>query len=123
MNPSYFRTELHDGIPLIRLFGDLDMRSASALREALLGAAQLDAGAVVVSLRDAAYFDSSVIYELSAFGERLARNRQILLIVLPTLPSAQAILRICRLSERYGSFATVEEALSALQGAETDDVV
>ena len=114
MSESSFRAELQDGVPVIRLVGDVDMRSAPALREALLSAAQLDAGAVVVSLRDAAYFDSSVIYELSAFGERLRLNRQALLIALPTLPSAQAILRICRLPERYDSYATVEEAVASV---------
>lgn len=120
MSELGFRAELHDGIPVVRLVGDVDMRSAPALRETLLGAAQIDAGAVVVSLRDAAYFDSSVIYELSAFGERLGRNRQALLIVLPTLPSAQAILRICRLSERYDSYASVEEAVSSVRGRTLD---
>src|SRR5579872_3731023 len=107
---AQFKIEEAHGLPLVEVSGEVDLTNVDQLEQSLEKAAQADRGAVIVSLRDALYFDSRTIHALLRFADRLTVNRQQLLLVAPTAGSPAKILRIAGLTEALRMFETVDQA-------------
>jgi anti-anti-sigma factor len=102
-----------DGIPSVDVHGEVDISDVRHLNAALQTAGQTDAGAVIVSLENATYFDSSAIHALASCRARLAISGQSLLIVQPTVKSGRRILEIAGLLRDQTVFASRDEAIEA----------
>jgi anti-anti-sigma factor len=91
---SVARLELVDGIPVVEVEGEVDLANVAELDERLRSAGEHDAGAVVVSLERASYFDSAAIHTLITCRGRLATSRQGFVIVEPGTAAGRRILEI-----------------------------
>ena len=107
------RLDRVDGIPFVDVEGEVDISDVRLLNDALQSAGETDAGAVIVSLEKATYFDSSAIHALASCRARLAISRQGLLIVEPSLKSGRRILEIAGLLRDQTIFTSRDEALAA----------
>jgi anti-anti-sigma factor len=103
-----------EGVPVVTISGDVDLNNAWILAEQLEAAARLDKRAVVVSLTDASFFDSTAIHVLLRFERRLATNRQRLLLAVGRDRPARRIIDLTGLSHTIPVF---ESAADAVAGA------
>ncbi|MDQ6779532.1 MAG: STAS domain-containing protein [Candidatus Eremiobacteraeota bacterium] len=110
-----FRVEQIHGLPLVDVSGEVDLTNVEQLEATLESAAQADRGAVIVSLLNAAYFDSRTIHALLRFADRLSTNRQQLLLVAPHGGSPGKILKIAGLTETLSMYESIDEAVVAAQ--------
>ncbi|MFY9780923.1 MAG: STAS domain-containing protein [Candidatus Baltobacteraceae bacterium] len=99
--------------PIVAVRGELDHLSIARFEAAAEGAGRLDRGVVILSLRDATYFDSLAVHAVMAFRARLESNRQRLVLVVNERGTARRILEIVGIIGRVPTFATVDEALAA----------
>ena len=117
--PRVAGLRLVDGIPVIDVFGEVDLVNRLALEDAINAAAEQDAGAVVVSLERATYFDSAIIHVIMGARARLRVNRQALVVVGPAFAAGRRILEIAGLLDSK-SFETSEDALTAAKAIRAD---
>lgn len=110
-----FRVELTHGLPLVDVAGEVDLTNVEQLEATLESAAQADRGAVIVSLLNAAYFDSRTIHALLRFADRLSTNRQQLLLVAPSGGSPGKILKIAGLTGTLSMYESIDDAVVAAQ--------
>jgi anti-anti-sigma factor len=103
-----------DGVPVIDVSGDVDITNARDLEDTLERAARSDKRAVVVSLAGAAFLDSKAIQTLFRFGQRLANNRQRLLLVVARDWPPGRVIDITGLAEAFPVFESAADALAAL---------
>jgi len=106
------RLEVVDGVPVVVVDGEVDIANIEELNESLRAAGEFDAGAVVVSLEEARYFDSAAIHALVSCRARLATSRQGFLIVRPATAAGRRVLEICGLLRDDNLVATREEAVA-----------
>lgn len=100
---------LDDGGPVVSVTGDLDLATASAFEDALLGAARQSAGAVTVDLAQCTFIDLRGLRVLLAMRERLERsNRQMRLVV--GKPSLLRILNVTRTAESFELYSSLAAA-------------
>jgi anti-anti-sigma factor len=107
-----FDLTMVDDIPVIDASGELDMTNVHELENRFAQAAAHNRGVVVIALVNVRYFDSRTIHALAIAAARLAKNRQQLAIVLPSLPSARMIFTMSGLSARLQVFDTRDAALA-----------
>jgi len=105
------RLEVVDGVPVVIVDGEVDIANIDDLNESLRAAGEFDAGAVVVSLEEARYFDSAAIHALVSCRARLSTSRQGFLIVRPATAAGRRILEICGLLRDDNLLATRDEAI------------
>jgi len=105
------RLEVVDGVPVVIVDGEVDIANIDDLNESLRAAGEFDAGAVVVSLEEARYFDSAAIHALVSCRARLSTSRQGFLIVRPATAAGRRILEICGLLRDDILLATRDEAI------------
>lgn len=91
-----------DGVPLVRVSGDIDAANAPAVRERLAGALSPDTHGLIVDLSQTRYLDSAGLDMLLRLGDRLDRRRAKLMLVIPE--SSQ----LCRLVAIVGLAQTVQ---------------
>jgi anti-anti-sigma factor len=115
MDPAKKKDVVHldlvDGVPVVQIDGEIDIVGIGEFNESLRLAAELDAGAVVVSLERASYFDSAAIHALISCRARLSTTRQGLLIVRPSTAAGRRILEIAGLLGDDTVVATLAEAV------------
>ena len=111
--PAIAAFELVDGIPIVRIAGEVDIANRAALEHAIYAAAEEDAGTVIVSLERATYFDSAIIHVIMRARVRLRTHRQSLVVVRPSFAAGRRILEIAGLLDPETSFETTEDALAA----------
>ena len=104
--------QLVEGVPLVVVQGEIDIANIREFDEGLRSAAEHDAGAVVVSLEEASYFDSAAIHALIACRARLATTRQGFLIVPPSTAAGRRVLEIAGLSNGDMLAASRDDALA-----------
>ena len=107
---SAFDLEAGDEAPVLRVCGEVDLGNIARFEDALRRAARANAGFVIISLTQARYFDSRTLATLGSFGRNLERNGQVLLLAMPPDGSAARILEISGISQKFRTFATVDEA-------------
>jgi anti-sigma B factor antagonist len=108
---SVAQLQVVDGIPVVEVSGEVDIANVAQLNDVLRSAGEHDAGAVVVSLEQATYFDSAAIHALISFRVRLSTCRQSLLIVQPATSAGLRILEISGLVKEDTVVATREAAI------------
>ena len=109
-----------DGIPVIEVIGEIDLANGPALEATINAAAGEDAGAVIVSLERATYFDSAIIHIIMRARARLRTNRQGLVVVGPAFAAGRRILEIAGLLGPTSSFETTADALAAAKTIRAD---
>jgi anti-anti-sigma factor len=103
--------EEHDGVTIIRLFGEHDVETAAGITTEITRAAIGGAG-VVLSLAGITFMDSSVIHALVVGDKRLIQDgRRLLLHVEPGSP-ADRVLELCRLNEMLCFGDTLHDAIA-----------
>lgn len=108
---SVAQLELVDGVPVIEVTGEVDIANIGELDESLRSAGEYDAGAVVVSLEKASYFDSAAIHALIMCRARLSTSRQGFVIVQPATAAGRRILEIAGLMREDMVAASLAEAV------------
>src|ERR1700730_15666219 len=94
---SVARLEIVDDIPFVSVEGEVDIANIRELDDNLRAAVECDAGAVVISLEKANYFDSAAIHSLITCRSRLSTCRQGFVIVAPSTAAGRRILEIAGL--------------------------
>ncbi len=107
-----FEVQHVQGIPVVDVSGDIDMSNTRQLEETLEQAARMDKRAVVVSLARVSFLDSKAIHSLMRFGQRLATNRQRLLLVIGRDRPVRRIVEITGMAEAFLVFESVDDAIA-----------
>jgi anti-anti-sigma factor len=111
MKNSIAQLELVEGIPVVAVSGEVDIANIGEFDDALRTAGEHDAGAIVVSLEHASYFDSAAIHSLITCRSRLLTSRQGFLIVRPATAAGRRILEIAGLLSDDTLVASREAAI------------
>jgi len=104
--------EDHDGVPVVRPVGELDVATTPALR-AELTAIPEDTAKVIVDLTDVTFLDSTglgvLIAAMKRFRDSSAAGRLDLVV---TRPHIHKVLEVTGLTTVFGIYATLDEALA-----------
>ena len=103
--------ETHDGIPVARLEGEVDMTNAEPLGERLRGLLTNRSVALVVDLGPTTYLDSSGITLLFALSQELRLRQQQLHLVVPEGSPIARVITITGLDQTAPMHPTLEQAL------------
>jgi anti-sigma B factor antagonist len=116
---SYFPQDLmlavrrQDGCTIVTISGELDISCAHALREQLLGVLGTQGGRLVADLSGVTFCDASGLSALAAACRRARLLGGVLCLAAPSVP-VTTVLRLTSSGPRFGIFATVRDAISAL---------
>jgi len=91
------RLEVVDGVPVIDVDGEVDIANVDEFEALLRAAVESGAGAVVIALENARYFDSAAIHALLSCRARQIKARQGFLVVRPATAAGRRVLEICGL--------------------------
>jgi anti-sigma B factor antagonist len=107
---------VHDA-PGVAVHGEVDIRVAEALEEALGGAIRDSVGAFVVDLSDLDFIESSGLHVLQRARALLGREDRALAIVCPHGP-VRRVFELSGMSELFALYGSREEAAAALVPAD-----
>jgi anti-anti-sigma factor len=105
--------EDHDGIPAVRVHGDVDATNARSVAAELEASLSNRAPGLILDLRDAGYLDSAGMTALFGLRKRLRDRRQTLTLVVDPASGLARALTIGGVLEAIPHHATIEEALAA----------
>ena len=111
----------HDGIPVARLVGEVDLTRAPSIRVGLLRAVTNQDHGLVLDLRDATYLDSAGVNVIFELAERLSGRQQRLAAVVPDRAIIERVLTLVNLRSILESHRTLEEALDSIRALEPDE--
>ena len=111
----------HDGIPVARLVGEVDLTRAPSIRVGLLRAVTNQDHGLVLDLRDATYLDSAGVNVIFELAERLSGRQQRLAAVVPDRAIIERVLTLVNLRSILESHRTLEEALDSIRALEADE--
>jgi anti-anti-sigma factor len=89
----------HDGAPVVRVSGEIDLSNAAQVRDAIGAAVADEAAVVLVDLSETTYLDSAGISMIFRLAERLRYSRQELRLVVPQDAPIRAVLRLTKLDQ------------------------
>lgn len=95
MRPESISIDKHGNVTVVRLIGDHDVSTVSELRAAL--ETLPPSPAVVISLAEATFVDSSVVHTLAATHASLKQRNQTLVLHVPTPSLAERVLKASQL--------------------------
>ena len=104
-----------DGIEVIDVQGEIDMYTAPRLRELLIDLVSQGSYQLVVSLDEVGFLDSAGLGVLVG-GLRRVRARDGSLDLVCTQQRILKILKITGLTEVFGIYQTVDQAIAATKG-------
>ena len=104
-----------DGIEVIDVHGEIDMYTAPRLRELLIDLVSRGSYQLVVNLGKVGVLDSTGLGVLVG-GLRRVRTRDGSLGLVCTLQRILKILKITGLTEVFGIYETVDQAIAATKG-------
>lgn len=107
-----FQIAEREGVPVVNVSGDVDLANAHELAAAVEHAARLDKGAVVVDLAVTSFLDSKAVHVLLRMAERLATNRQRLVVVAPQNRTPCRVLEIAGLTQAVPVYDSLDRALA-----------
>lgn len=108
-----------DGIPLIRVHGEIDLHSAAELDQVVRAGVERGTRALIVDLGDASYLDSAGLSTLLAAHKALsARNASLFVVAPPSQRAVRRVLEITRLEAVFHVRSTVEDVLNEMRSAE-----
>ena len=91
---------LENGSPVVSVMGEVDLGTALAFEQTLLGAAEDGTGEVIVDLTGCSFLDSRGLSALLATRGRLERSNRQLALVLSN-PSVMRIFEITQVDELF----------------------
>ena len=103
--------ETHDGIPVARLEGEVDMTNAQSLAERLRRLLSNRSVALIIDLGPTTYLDSSGITLLFGLSDELRLRQQKLHLVVPADSPVARVITITGLDRAAPTHATLEQAL------------
>ena len=103
--------QLETGQPVVSVMGEVDLASAPALEETLLGVAEDPADEVIVDLSACSFLDARGLRALIATGERRRQSNRQMAIVLSN-PNVMRIFQITRFDQRLAIYPTLAAALN-----------
>jgi anti-anti-sigma factor len=108
--PDSISIDKHGNVIVVRLVGDHDVSTVTELRAAL--DILPPAPAVVVSLADTTFFDSSVVHALIATDAHLRRRNRKLVLHVPTPSLAERVLQASQRGTPIPLVPSLDEALA-----------
>lgn len=117
MPDARFPVEVVRGVPVVSAPEEIDITNAEGLRAALLEAAALGPGTLVMDLTRTQFCDTAGLHALVSARKRAQAQGGAVALVTP----GAAVLRIFAitgLDQVFPSFTSLEEALAQLPGAE-----
>ena len=106
---------VRDGIEVIDVQGEIDMYTAPRLRELLIDLVSQGSYRLVVNLGKVGFLDSTGLGVLVG-GLRRVRTHDGSLDLVCTQPRILKILKVTGLTEVFGIYETVDQAITATQG-------
>jgi anti-anti-sigma factor len=103
--------ETHDGIPVARLEGEVDMTNARSLGDRLRGLLTNRSVVLIVDLGPTTYLDSSGIALLFGLSDELRLRQQQLHLVVPERAPIGRVIRITGLDQAVPTHPSLEQAL------------
>ena len=92
--------QLENGLPVVSVMGEVDLATAPALEQTLLGAAEDGPGELIVDLTGCSFLDSKGLAALVATRGRLEHSNRRLALVLSN-PSVMRVFQITQLDELF----------------------
>ena len=105
--------QLENGTPVVRVVGEVDLATVSALEAALLDVSDDRTDAVIVDLTGCTFLDSRGLRTLVVTRERLERSNRRLGLALST-PGVLRVLQITGLDERFEIYPSLGAASTAM---------
>jgi len=107
---------MSEGVPIVRLDGELDISRAASLRTQLLRAAgNRDAG-LVVDLSDATYMDSAGVNVLFEVAEALKERQLEFAVVVPDGGLVERVVTLVDLSSVARLHRSADAAVTDIRG-------
>ena len=107
--------EYHDGVPVIRLEGELDISKAADLRDGLTGVVKNEDFGMVVDLTRVTYLDSSAITVMFALADRLQARQQILTAVVPESAMIRRVLGLVHMESVVPLYPELPDAVARVR--------
>ncbi|HEX4720855.1 MAG TPA: STAS domain-containing protein [Thermoleophilaceae bacterium] len=111
----------HDGSPVARIRGEVDMSNVGQLSTALQNSVTHSAPGLVIDFSETQYLDSAGLHFIFDLGKRLRDRGQRLYLVVPSVSPVAAVLEIVRVDSLAPRCETLEQALELLR-AHAEDV-
>ena len=103
--------QLENGAPVVSVMGEVDLATALAFEQTLLGAAEDGTGEVIVDLTACSFLDSRGLGALLATRWRLERSNRRLALVLSNR-SVMRIFQITQFDELFEIYPTLGAAVN-----------
>src|SRR4051794_17162579 len=112
--------EEHDGGPVARIRGEIDMSNVGELGATLQNAVAHSAAGLVVDFGQTQYLDSAGLHFIFELGKRLRDRGQRLYLVVPPRSPVAAVLDIVNVDSMAPCFDTLEQAIARLRAHAAD---
>jgi anti-sigma B factor antagonist len=103
--------QLESGAPVVSVMGEVDLATAPALEQTLLGVAEDGTGEVIVDLTACSFLDSSGLTALLATRGRLERSDRSLALVLSN-PSVMRVFQITQFDQLFEIYPSLAAAVN-----------
>ena len=110
----------HDGSPVARIRGEVDMSNVGQLSTTLQNAVMQSAPGLVVDFSETQYLDSAGLHFIFDLGKRLRDRGQRLYLVVPSVSPVGAVLDIVRVDSLAPRCETLEQALELMRAHAAD---
>jgi anti-anti-sigma factor len=109
----------HDGVPVARLVGEVDLTRAANIRVELLRAVTNQDHGLVVDLRDTTYLDSAGVNVIFELAERLSARQQRLHAVVPDRAIIERVLSLVNLRSVLEIHRSLDEAVAQVRALDS----
>ena len=114
------KLEHHDGVPVARLEGEVDLTRAPTIRVELLRAVDNRDHGLVIDLRDTTYLDSAGVNIIFELAERLSSRQQLLAAVVPERAIVERVISLVNMRSILETHRTLEEAVGSIRARAPD---
>ena len=104
--------QLESGTPVVSVMGEVDLATAPAFEQTLLGVAEDREGEVIVDLTGCSFLDCRGLTALVAMRARLERSHRALVLVLSN-PNVLKILQLTGFDRRFRIYPSLKAAVGA----------
>ena len=110
------RVEEVEGVPVVRLIGEIDMATADEFQARLLSALPSEAPGLVLDLTDTDYMDSSGLKVLFVTASRLREIKRGFRLVLTDVSPIAKLLSVVGAEDALAVDPSVPDAVKGVQG-------
>jgi anti-anti-sigma factor len=110
----------HDGNPVARIRGEVDMSNVAQLSSTLQNAVLHSSPGLVIDFSETKYLDSAGLHFIFDLGKRLRDRGQRLFLVVPSVSPVATVLEIVRVDSLAPRCETLEQALELLRAHAAD---